>query len=516
MKQARRTKRDAPEIVELNGVRILIDPAYMSKHVQQLVRSGRLSQPEARLMAKLVEPEDRFVELGGGIGYTSALVARQGKAASIVTFEANPQLIPVIQSNHALNGVAATAVNAVVLPEKKTETVPFAVRRHFNRSALARPERARRHVVEVPVMSFAEMIAKFAPTMLMVDIEGGEDALFQNVDLPGVRKVLVEVHKAHIGDAGIRRLFRFFSERGFRIDPAGSAGQVLLFRRSNSPLSLRLAALDWLLHKTLRKTRRRVWAGSAPVRGYVKRAAKAASERAEALALSIRRRATRGSSEIVELDGIRIRIDPAIMSEKMQQTIRSGKHSQPEARLAAQLVEPGDRFLELGGGIGFTSALVAKQGRAASVVTFEPNPHLIPAIRSNHALNRVEATVVNAVVLPDDEAKTVPFFVREHFSRSSLVKGREAFRGVVQVPAMSFAEMMKTFAPTMLMVDIQGSEASLFKDVELPGVRKVLLEVHKGLIGEDGIKRVVQFFADRGFQLDAAVSVGFVLFFRRS
>jgi len=78
------------DIVVLNGVEILIDPTVMSEHMQWAIQYGQLSMPEASLIGRIVEQGDRFVELGAGIGYTSAVVALQGKAETITVVEANP------------------------------------------------------------------------------------------------------------------------------------------------------------------------------------------------------------------------------------------------------------------------------------------------------------------------------------------------------------------------------------------------------------------------------------------
>ncbi|MFP3367124.1 hypothetical protein R0J93_26120, partial [Pseudoalteromonas sp. SIMBA_148] len=81
---------------------------------------------------------DIIGELGGGIGYISTLCHLQKKAKKIVVFEANPTLITIIEKTHSLNGVTAEVINAVVLPRKTSETVPFYVRDDFWASSLSK------------------------------------------------------------------------------------------------------------------------------------------------------------------------------------------------------------------------------------------------------------------------------------------------------------------------------------------------------------------------------------------
>jgi len=140
-------------------------------------------------------------------------------------------LIPTIRRTHARNGVSATVLNAVVLPEKTAETVPFYVHEHFSTSSLVEPADGYERIVDVPVVSFEELAREFRPTFLMIDIEGAEIDLFSGLDMAGINKVLIELHKEATGLAGIRQVFGFFAEAGFGYDPDHSSGNVVLFRR---------------------------------------------------------------------------------------------------------------------------------------------------------------------------------------------------------------------------------------------------------------------------------------------
>jgi hypothetical protein len=79
------------------------------------------------------------------------------------------------------------------------------------------------------------MIASLSPTMLIVDIEGGEKFLFDNVELPGVQKVYIELHQDIIGRSGIKQVFDFFSARNFHYDVLNSYGNVVLFSHVSRP-----------------------------------------------------------------------------------------------------------------------------------------------------------------------------------------------------------------------------------------------------------------------------------------
>jgi hypothetical protein len=71
------------------------------------------------------------------------------------------------------------------------------------------------------------------PTILLVDIEGGELNIFDRIDLSKVRHVVMEVHKSVIGLEGVNKVLQVFSREGLYLDPDGTNGAVFLFSRSN-------------------------------------------------------------------------------------------------------------------------------------------------------------------------------------------------------------------------------------------------------------------------------------------
>lgn len=222
-------KTEAQAHVDIHGVRVAIDHDLVSPKIVAELRSGSYELPESRQIDGIVQPGERVVELGGGLGLISTKVALTGRAAHVAAFEANPRLIPLIERTHALNRVGVTVTNAVVTPRAEAATVPFYLRKDFWASSLSPEPYGYESVIEVPTVSFAEMLRLHRPTMLIVDIEGGEEALFQNVPLTGVRKVYIELHQNVIGRVGMKRVFDFFSSHDFHYDQWHSAYGVVLF-----------------------------------------------------------------------------------------------------------------------------------------------------------------------------------------------------------------------------------------------------------------------------------------------
>ena len=105
-------------------------------------------------------------------------------------------------------------------------------------------------------------------------------------------------------------------------------------------------------------------------------------------------------------------------------------------------LQPGDRVLELGAGLGIVGAVTAKNAGPAAVLSFEANPELIPHIRALHRTNGLEDLIElrNAVLVAGpDRSPTLPFNLHGSFLGSSLAKppGRRSRTSSVAVRTLS-------------------------------------------------------------------------------
>lgn len=217
--------------------------------------------------------------------------------------------------------------------------------------------------------------------------------------------------------------------------------------------------------------------------------------------------------DTVSIQGIRLALDREVMSDHMIDVLRTGKYERAEVRQIARIVQPGERIVELGAGLGFIAIAAAKLNIAESIAVYEANPKLIPLISHNQQLNGVEFEVNNQVVLPTDDAMSVPFYVRKDFWASSLAPKPWGYDEQIEVPAISFQDMLDRHNPTMLIVDIEGGELALCQRVPLTGVKKIYIELHQNVIGRIGMKRVFDFFSSRDFHYDQHHSHGSVVLF---
>ena len=218
--------------LNLHGILIPDDSQIITDRVRRSISAGRYERDEMTGLPKFIEPSDRVVELGAGIGFISSFVTKRLGVRQALCIEANPTLCDFIGRVHAANGIQdVDVVNAVAVSEAQSgETSSFYVREPFWSSSMdSKPEYER--VVDVPQVSLPDVLRDMDANTLIVDIEGGEKGLFEGMDLVNVTKVYLEVHTRKIGLRGIKNCFDSLSALGFVYDQRVSCGGSVLFRR---------------------------------------------------------------------------------------------------------------------------------------------------------------------------------------------------------------------------------------------------------------------------------------------
>lgn len=195
------------------------------------LRAGTYEGREADAVLRAVRKGDRVLELGAGIGFMSTHIARARDVEAVHSFEANPHLIPYIQSVHAANDVSVATVHNAILGDT-AGSVPFYVRKNLLASSMDRLDGA--NIIDeaqVEMRATQDVMRNLRPTVLVCDIEGAEADLIPSMDLSGLREAVIELHPQWIGPTGVNRIFSAFMDAGFAYFHRGSANKVVSFRR---------------------------------------------------------------------------------------------------------------------------------------------------------------------------------------------------------------------------------------------------------------------------------------------
>ncbi len=217
----------------------------------------------------------------------------------------------------------------------------------------------------------------------------------------------------------------------------------------------------------------------------------------------------------LELAGVLIPTDPAVITPAIREAILSGRFETEEAAQIPAIVRPGDRVLEIGAGIGFISTLLSRQPRVSRVVAVEANPHLIGYMSDLHALNGVRKVRRLNAVLTNAGGGTATFYLRRDFWMGSLSAGPNPYVATVEVPTLSLDGLLREEAIDLIVCDIEGAEAGLFEGADLSGVDRLWIETHDHVTGLSGVRRLFETMAGHGFVYDPRHSIGSVVLFQR-
>jgi FkbM family methyltransferase len=226
---------DGYNCYENHGVLIPVIPGIFSDAIANLVRLGSYESHEASLLDALIQSDEVILEIGAGCGFISTYCAKIPHVKGVFCVEANPNLIEAIKLTHRINAVTVTTFNEVL--GKEDGQADFYLHSDFwasgTHSFLGTPIRVKR-------TSFQSRLDQIRPTMMIVDIEGGEEALFESVNLTGVRKIMLELHQPTIGRSGVKKVFDLLSAQGFHYEVWHSYSSVVTFShvdRASTPLT---------------------------------------------------------------------------------------------------------------------------------------------------------------------------------------------------------------------------------------------------------------------------------------
>jgi len=211
-----RLRRPVPELA---GVKIPI-VRHLTDNISAAIYDGYYERAELNTFRRKLEKQDIVLELGAGIGFLSTYCSGVLGSENVFTYEANPQLEPLIRRVYSVNRVQPT-LKIGVLGNQAGQT-KFYVTRDFWASSLLPPPEPWEEVM-VPVYDINEEVFRINPTFLLMDIEGGEYDLLRTIDFHTIRKISAELHTDVLGQDRVDEIKAVMSRAGFAIDPSLSS-----------------------------------------------------------------------------------------------------------------------------------------------------------------------------------------------------------------------------------------------------------------------------------------------------
>lgn len=202
-----------------------------------------------------------------------------------------------------------------------------------------------------------------------------------------------------------------------------------------------------------------------------------------------------------ECHGIKVPHSPMLTPVRIER-INAARYEGQEIAGALAVVQPGDKVLELGAGLGLVGAIVARNAKPAQVMSFEANPNLIEHIRALYRMNHLgkQIDVRNEVLIsaPNPPPK-MAFHIRNSYLGSSLIDSDTRATTRVEVPTTLYADLKQDYAPDVLLIDIEGGELEFLRHASLAGIRAIVIEFHPSTYGREGMRECKTILERAGF-----------------
>ena len=187
---------------------------------------------------------------------------------------------------------------------------------------------------------------------------------------------------------------------------------------------------------------------------------------------------------------------------EIQKTVRSmlfkGTYEAHECDLVERVARSGDRVLEIGTGIGLVSLVATRLCGEGQVFSYEANPDLEPVIRENYRLNGWTPDLTMRAVTSD--GCDLPFFRSSNVVSSSVVDRNLAGDRIV-VESLAINDLIDERRPSVLIMDVEGSEVDLLSTADLSRVRILIVEMHPHIVGKEKITTLTLDIEKKGFRL---------------
>ncbi|MFY7839484.1 MAG: FkbM family methyltransferase [Lacibacter sp.] len=210
------------------GIDIPLRPS-MGYSVLRFADKGDYEAGEVEIVSATLQPSDRVLELGTGIGFISAFCSRKIGSGQVFTYEANRFMEPHILRLYKRNNVSPNLTFSI-LGKQPGITSFYVSKNGFFSSSAMQVDNAEK--IEVEVRSLNEEIERIKPTYLIMDIEGGEYDVFSTINFSTVNKVQFELHPEMLGEEKVNKIFSILESAGFQQDVQFTDRNNFFFHRS--------------------------------------------------------------------------------------------------------------------------------------------------------------------------------------------------------------------------------------------------------------------------------------------
>ncbi len=194
-------------------------PVYLEYgyDVLRFIHNGEYESGEINIIKHTLTKDDTVLELGTGLGFISAYCSKRIGSDRVYTFEANRSLEKNIRELYGRNEVVPQLEFAILGKHDGVRTF-YRNKESLLASGLQEDGIRNSQAIEVREKELNSTIARIRPTYLIMDIEGGEYAVFQHIDFQTITKVQFELHPDILDKAAQTAIFEKLTDNGFVMD----------------------------------------------------------------------------------------------------------------------------------------------------------------------------------------------------------------------------------------------------------------------------------------------------------
>lgn len=218
-----RHARHNGEVVTLYGIKVRLRPEYSLRLARDLL-AGTYAASERQLLTEALRADDRVMEIGAGIGVLTALCAQRVGSTRVHAYDAHPDMVRAAQDTCALNGVSPAITHCAL--GRIAGARSLYVGTLLGESPRSRAARE----LTVPGATLADAVCHHRPTLLIIDVEGGECELLKDAIGLRISKILIAFHPHLLGPLAVMRARRAFAEAGYAAVAQSVDGNRVLYR----------------------------------------------------------------------------------------------------------------------------------------------------------------------------------------------------------------------------------------------------------------------------------------------
>ena len=205
------------------------------------------------------------------------------------------------------------------------------------------------------------------------------------------------------------------------------------------------------------------------------------------------------TDSMVVYEGIKLDISSRYISDEMRYQLGRA-YETAEIQLLKSFLEPKDKLLEIGTGLGFLAIFAKNKCGVVKYLGIEANEYLLPIIKRNCELNHCTIEIENIAI--SDREGEIDFRLASNFWSSSIYDRKDDDQ-IVKLPCTTLNKFIadKNFYPTFLLIDMEGGEEILDYESLPKQIEKLLVELHPHFRGTKKASEVITKIIRAGFSL---------------